>query len=124
MTISLEPLEKALKTLESALKTDSPSDLERDGIIFRFKSCLNYSLDLIQSSNFSVSSPKTLIYSLQIAAKEGQICNLEDWLKFLEAKNKINHIYEESIAREIFCIIPKYFQEASRLLEKLKNRVR
>ena len=121
MTISLEPLEKALETLESGLKTDVPSDLERDGIIQRFEYCIELSWKTakkkLDQNTIETDSPREVFRQM---AKLGWIADAAIWFEFLNARNKTSHMYREDIAKEIFAIVPSFLIEAKLLLKKLK----
>lgn len=121
MNISIDPFENALKTLESALKTDNPSDLERDGIIQRFEYCVELSWKTakkkLDQNSIETDSPREVYRQI---AKLGWIKDASIWFEFLNARNKTSHMYREEIAKEIFAVVPGFLIEAQQLLKKLK----
>lgn len=122
-------LEKALKTLEEALRDFSQKKddlLVRDGVIQRFEysfelatKTLERILKQVDTKNeFDLAFYKPMI---RMAAQKGLIDSPEAWFEFKKARNKTSHAYDEDIAQEVFNQIPTFLEAAKKLLMKLKD---
>ena len=122
--ISLSRIKKALATLDKGFKPN-PNDLERDGIIQRFEYCLELSWKVskrvLEDSGVPADSPKNVIREL---ARLGWISSPDLWLRFLDARNKTSHLYNEDVAQEIFSIVPEFMKEAKALLTVLEKNLK
>ena len=56
--------------------------------------------------------------------KLGWINNPEQWIEFLEARNKASHIYHEEVANELFKIIPLFLKASHELLNVLEEKLK
>ena len=123
--LSFEPFEKALVTLESALKSSPKNDLERDGVIQRFEFSFELAWKSIRTLLLAMgrsevsSSPRPLFRE---AHGEGLIDSFEDWNGFLEARNQTVHTYNASAAQQVYDEAKRFAAPARRLLEKLKSK--
>ena len=127
----LKSLKTALKRLEEGLASyhKNPHDLMRDGCIQRFKYSYELSCKMIQgylkeessnASSIDILSFKDLI---KMAIRKGIISdNFEKWIQYKSYRNKTSHNYNQSLAEEIFTIIPDFLEEARFLLTQLKQR--
>lgn len=119
--IIITPLLRAQKTLESALQ-EAESDLERDGAIQRFE----YTYELIWKilkkilsfKGVNVNSPRDVFRE---AAKQGLIEDPKIWFEFIKKRNLTVHTYNEDDAEEIFECLPKFRDELSKVIEKIKK---
>ncbi|MFZ4405148.1 MAG: nucleotidyltransferase substrate binding protein, partial [Pseudobdellovibrionaceae bacterium] len=88
MSLSFQQTLDALKNLESALKILSPSDLERDGTVQRFKysyeALWKLAQKVLQDHEVKVEYPKAVFREL---GRLGWIDNVEEWLEFQQARN-------------------------------------
>ncbi len=120
----LDNFKKALRTLEEAMSSPPKSLLERDGIIQRFEYCLEISWGsakkILEYHENKVDTPRNVFREL---AKLEWIDNPEEWITFLEARNKTSHIYHEEIAEELFKIIPAFLKSSKTLLRILEEKV-
>ena len=86
--LSVTPLKHALSTLSEAY-IDTPSDLERDGLIQRFEYCLELCLKtskkILFENGIEVDVPKSIFREL---ASLEWIDSAEPWLQFIQARNK------------------------------------
>jgi nucleotidyltransferase substrate binding protein (TIGR01987 family) len=123
--ISLDNYKKALKTLDEAMEKPPASLLERDGIIQRFEYCLEVSWKsakkTLEYHNHKTDTPRNIFRDL---AQLSWIDNPDEWIEFLEARNKTSHIYHNEIADEIFKIIPSFVQASHALLDKLEEMLK
>ncbi len=120
----LENYKKALKTLDEAMIKPPANTLERDGIIQRFEYCLEVSWNsakkVLEYQNVKTDTPRNIFLEL---AKLGWINNPEEWIEFLEARNKTSHLYHEKVAQELFNIIPSFLKSTHELLGVLEDEI-
>lgn len=121
----LENYKKALKTLDEAMIKPPANDLERDGIIQRFEYCVEISWKsakkVLEYHEQVVDTPRNIIREL---AKINWIDNPNEWIDFLEARNKTSHLYHEEVATELFKLVPSFLQASHQLLVKLEDMLK
>lgn len=121
----LNNFQRALKTLDSAMEKPPANSLERDGIIQRFEYCLELSWGtakkVLEYHEIKVDSPRNVFREL---AKNGWINNPEDWIQFIEARNKTSHLYHEEVAEEIFKVIPTFLKASHKLIKILHEKLK
>jgi len=119
--MTLVHLKKALESLKKGYKTQ-PTELERDGIIQRFEFALKISWitaeKVLNENGIITDSPKNIFREL---SKLGWIENPEEWIEFVNARNKTSHEYNENLAQEVFLVIPQFIESAYKLLDVLEN---
>ena len=117
--------EKALNSLSEAMKKAPSNTLERDGVIQRFEYCLEISWNsakkVLEYHELPTDSPRNVFREL---AKNKWIENPEDWILYLEARNKTSHLYHEEVAEEIFKLIPNFLKSSLKLLSILQEKLR
>jgi nucleotidyltransferase substrate binding protein (TIGR01987 family) len=122
---NLENYKKALKTLDDAMVSPPASELERDGMIQRFKYCLEISWNsakkILEFQGYKVDTPRNIFREL---ARIGWINNPDEWIEFLESRNKTSHMYHEEIANELFGIIPSFLKASHDLLNVLEDNLK
>ena len=128
--LNIEPLEKALVTLDVALEEHSkrPNDtFVRDACIQRFE--YSYELSFKSLRRFlEVTEPSQpdpdfasiirLGYARGLLASE-----LAVWRNFREKRNITSHSYDEEKAREVLSVLPAFLQEARSLLREMQQRI-
>ncbi len=116
---------KALKTLDEAMIKPPANNLERDGIIQRFEYCIEISWKsakkVLEHHESPADTPRNVFREL---AKLGWINNPEEWIAFLEARNKTSHLYHDGVAEEIFKLIPSFVKASHQLLEVLEAKLK
>lgn len=121
--MTLVHLKKALESLKKGYKSQ-PSELERDGIIQRFEFtlevCWNSAKRVLVANGLSPDSPKNVFREL---AKLSWIENPEEWIEFVNARNKASHIYNEKVAMEVFSVIPDFIKNAEKLIQILEDHI-
>lgn len=121
----LDPYKKALKTFDEAMTKPPENLLERDGIILRFRYCLELSWksakNILEQQGLQIDTPKNVIREL---AHIGWINNPEDWIEFIEAKDKSSYIYHEEVAAEIFKLVPLFHKSSHELLDVLEKKTK
>ena len=121
----LDNYQRALSTLDEAMVKPPANKLERDGIIQRFEYCLEISCisakKVLEFQGYQIDSPRNIIREL---AKIGWIDNPEDWIEFLDARNKTSHLYHEEVANQLFKLIPLFLSSSHKLLSTLEEKLK
>ena len=121
----LDNYKKALKTLDEAMVKPPANTLERDGIIQRFEYCLEISWKsskkVLEYHEHVADTPRNIFREL---AKINWITNPDEWINYLEARNKTSHLYHNDIAEEIFNLIPSFLKASHQLLETLEAKLK
>jgi len=118
----LENFTRAVGTLESALKIDSPDIIQKAGIIqffeMSFELAWNTVKDYLESQGFiDIATPRKAIKK---AFQLSLIADGELWLKGLEDRNLTPHTYNEHTANEIIAMIREsYFPLFEQLIAVL-----
>lgn len=124
MSLSFQPTLDALKNLESALKIDKPSDLERDGTVQRFEYCYEILWKLaqkvLQEHEVKAEYPKSVFREL---GRLGWINNVEEWLEFQQARNDSSHEYGIKYAQTSYRLAQVFLPLAQQLFEVLKFKI-
>lgn len=122
--LKLKAFEKALFTLKEALSLPA-SDIVRDATIQRFEYCFELcwktlSIYLREIHGINCRSPKSCFREgLTVDIYDAQ--TTEIFLQMVDDRNTTTHIYEESLADEIFQNIKnRYYKNMENLLERLK----
>ena len=120
--ISLVPFAKALDSLTKILK-EKKNDIVRDATIQRFEYTFELSWKLLKrylesETNIIEASIKNLFRE---AGKLGLIDSVEDWFKYLEARNLTSHTYSESTAEEVFNAAIRFEKSAKFLRDRLEK---
>ncbi len=120
----LDNYKKALGTLDEAMKSPPANLLERDGIIQRFEYCLEISWNsakkVLEFQEIKVDTPRNVFREM---AKIGWIDNPEEWIDFLEKRNKTSQLYHEEVANELFAIVPSFLVSSKKLLSILAGKL-
>jgi nucleotidyltransferase substrate binding protein (TIGR01987 family) len=120
----LDNYKKALNTLDEAMLRPPASLLERDGIIQRFEYCLEISWNsarkVLQYQGYNVDTPRNIFREM---AKIGWIHNPDQWIEFLEARNKTSHLYHEEVANELLKLVPTFLAASHELLKILELKL-
>lgn len=116
-------LNKAFTQLEKAVKLESYSDLEREGLIQRFE--YTYELawktlqDFLEFTGYvDVKGPRPVI---EQAFKNGLIEDGNGWMAMKKSRELTSHTYDEDTAIEIAdAIINRYYSLFQSLIAKLE----
>jgi nucleotidyltransferase substrate binding protein (TIGR01987 family) len=116
--------EKAFRLLERALKIETPSEIEKGGIIQFYEIAFELSWkllkDYLESLGYDVQSPRTAIKQ---SFQTGIINDGELWIEALEARNLTSHIYNEDTANLVVSNIKnKYYSLLKDLYLFLKEQ--
>jgi len=122
--ISINPLKKAVVSLEKALFQNKDEFL-RDAVIQRFEYTFELSWKLLKRylglySNVTSLNIKDIFRE---AGKQGLIGNVEHWFEFLEARNLTSHTYNEFTAENTYDTALQFLPEVKVLTEKLEQKL-
>jgi nucleotidyltransferase substrate binding protein (TIGR01987 family) len=94
--------QRAFVLLESALKIEHPSEVERAGLIQFFEVAFELGWkvlkDYLEEEGFSVASPRDAIKQ---AFQSGLLADGHVWIEALKDRNLTVHTYEEKIAAAV-----------------------
>lgn len=115
--------EKAFLRLKDALRNDSPSELEKAGVIqyFEFTFELGWKTlkDYLQEMGVEVRFPRDTIKE---AFTNGLIQDGDLWLDMLEKRNQMSHTYDEFTANQSFQMVrDEFIYGIEQLYTKLKD---
>lgn len=131
MVLDFNSLKKSLLSLERAIKR-SQKDLKdeevRDAVIQRFEYTYELSWKMLRrklKNDFPSSLEiDALDYKdlIREGAKNGYIKDPQSWFEYRNARNKISHNYQESVAKEVYSAALKFFPDANFLLGSLESK--
>lgn len=115
--------EKALSTLKAALLIPNISELERDGAIQRFEYCFElawkvFKIVIKDHKGQEVLSPKE---AFKTAILLNIIESEEIWQEILRRRNTSVHTYIESLAIDLYHLLPRFYQQMIISLVKIKE---
>lgn len=112
-----ENFEKSFLLLKSGLDIDTPTIVEKAGVIQFFETTFELSWklmkDYLEYLGYNIKSPRD---SIKIAFQIELIKNGSSWLEALMDRNLTVHTYDETIANEVY---EKIKENYSILLEEL-----
>lgn len=119
-------LKNAVLRLEEAIEDSKKIELStlKDGVIQRFEFTLELSwkalkIYLNEEGIEKVATPKSTIRE---AFKVGVIKNVDTWLEMIDDRNLTSHIYNQSVADDIYVrIVTKYIKELKSNLEYISR---
>jgi len=117
----LEDFEKIIKKLKEVLELER-TEIRRDSAIKRFELCFDLAWKSIKvftkREGVECYSPRACIKE---AFQLGLIEHDERWLKMLDDRNSLVHLYKEEKADEVYRKLPEYLGVFKDLLERLKK---
>lgn len=137
LKLDYSSLEKAINTLESALKFyesqknavgPEQRDLMRDGVIQRFEYTFELSwktikrfLEMYGLEKVDALNNRDLF---RVGFENGLIKDPVQWFDYLSDRNQTSHVYDPNVAADVFSSAQKFLTDAAFLLERLKERVK
>lgn len=107
------------------MKSPPNNLLERDGIIQRFEYCLEVSWNsakkVLEYHKFRIDTPRNIFREL---ARLQWINNPDEWIEFIDARNKTSHLYHEAVAEEIFKQVAPFLKASLHLLQVLQEKIK
>ena len=118
--------ERAFLLLQSALKIEHPSIVERAGLIQFFEMAFELSWKLLKDyqeiEGFIVKTPREAIKQ---AFQSGLISNGHEWIDALQDRNLTAYTYNENTAIAVEAKIrDKYFQLLLEIYEYFQNKIK
>ncbi len=116
---------RALKQFEEAVLEENKSQLAIDVTIQRFE----FTFELAWKALQEVLKEKELVPAsypklvLQEAYAVGWITDEQLWVDMLKSRNMLSHVYKQSVAEEIYGLLPGYLPVLQQLHETLNKIV-
>lgn len=125
MTISFEKIDATLSKLKEATSKEPANDLERDGVIQRFKSTIELlwkvSKVVLEENGISAVAPKDVIREM---ANIGWINNPSEFIDYLKMRNQTSHTYKEDVAKQVHEGAIRFVSAADALISILKDKAK
>ncbi|MGZ3782409.1 MAG: HI0074 family nucleotidyltransferase substrate-binding subunit [Pseudobdellovibrionaceae bacterium] len=122
-SLSISPLQKALKNLKEALAIKNPTELERDGTVQRFEYSYEliwkFSQKILKENEIEAETPRNVFREL---GRIGWINNVEEWFDFQKSRNETSHEYGEALAIKSYALAKKFYPLAEDLLKVLISK--
>jgi nucleotidyltransferase substrate binding protein (TIGR01987 family) len=122
--ITLAPIEKALTSLNKAIKQEK-NEFVRDSVIQRFE----YSFELSWKSLQKILEADRPLEDTSVkgilreAGRQGLISSVELWFEFQRGRNLTSHTYNEEVAEEVYEIAVRFPHQCQLLIENLQKRI-
>ena len=131
--LELTSFAKAIDSLGESLdwynnkSTAAPSGILRDSAIQRFEYTYELAWKMMKrwlAANIGAAyvdgvSRKELF---RMAAEQQLIDNPLKWFKYHEARNRTSHIYNESLAQDVFDVVEDFLDDVKKLFKALETR--
>jgi nucleotidyltransferase substrate binding protein (TIGR01987 family) len=121
MELKTEEFEKAILSLESALKQPK-NEFIRDAAIqrFEFTFVLGWKLSKKALNHIGIESlsPRSVIRDM---GQQKWIDDPEKWMKFLDHRNLTSHTYNEKTAEKVYEVSKEFLPECKKLLSALHH---
>lgn len=137
MALDLSSLQKAVMSLERALNVAAPDRLKemtadqqeviRAGVIQNFELAYELCWKFMKrwlETNISpmVADGVTRRELFRLAAENRLIDDVEQWMRYHDARNQTAHIYDLEIAQEVYETARGFVRDARKLLQALESR--
>ncbi|MEX2603982.1 MAG: nucleotidyltransferase substrate binding protein [Gracilimonas sp.] len=121
--LHIEPLEKAILSLEKALKVEPVTDIVRDASIQRFEYSFELSWKFMKRylKEYAGIEEHQIKEIFRQSAKVGLIENPEHWFDYHKARNLTTHTYNEDIAKETFDYAKQFLRDALVFLQNINK---
>jgi len=97
----LEHFQRAMRRLDEACAMDKFSELELAGLIQTYEFCFELAWktlkDLIYVEGIELASPRSV---LRQAHEMRLVEDIDGWLRLLESRNVLSHVYDDATAAE------------------------
>ena len=116
----------AYKLLGEAVSIESPSELEKEGLIQRFEYTFELGWktlkDYLEEKGFAeIVGSKDAI---RLAFSNGVISNGEVWMEMIADRNLTSHLYDSAVVKQIAAnVVNKYYPAFSELHALLKENL-
>ena len=128
--LELTSLRKAIDSLGESLKWydkssgDIPADILRDSAIQRFEYTYELSWKMMKRW-LEINLGGTYVDGIsrkelfRYAAEHRLIKDPTEWFSFHEARNQTNHVYDETVAEDVFRVIDDFTKNAECLYQEI-----
>jgi len=137
MALDLSSLEKAVRSLERALIVTLPRNLEKmpsdqqevvkAGVIqnfeFTYELCWKFMKRWLET-NISpmVADGVTRRELFRLATESRLIEDVEQWMRYHDARNQTAHTYDPAIAQDVYKTAHAFIKDAAKFLQALEAR--
>jgi len=123
-------LGRAIKVAEKIIEGGSDTDEEeviRAGVIqnfeFTYELCWKFMQRWIEINSAGQAVDGFTIKELfRVAAERQLIPDVEVWFGYHRARNKTSHIYNETVAKDVYETVRHFWDDATALLKTLEDR--
>jgi len=137
MVLDLSSIKKAIASLNRALEVSSEENLLemsaeqqeviKAGVIQKFEFTYELCCKFIKrwlEMNISpmIADGVTRRELFRLAAETQLIIDVEQWMRYHEARNLTSHLYQGSIVERVFAVTPAFAEDAANLLRELEAR--
>ncbi len=138
MSLELEGLRKAIKSLEKSLSVAAKKEADKNrdadefeviiaGVIqnfeFTYELCWKFMKRWIEENiGASYVDGVTRKELFRLAAEQKLIEKTENWFEFHVARNRTTHVYDEEVAEYVYKTAALFFPEAKKFLENIEKR--
>lgn len=137
MAVHLGNLRRAIAALEeglSAFRREQLNDADpalqvllRDAVIQRFEFTFEVAWKTLrrylEEYGLEQIDRATNRQMFRIGCEQGLLRDAEAWLLYLQRRNLTSHVYDQSIAEQIFRTVPDFLEDARWLLARLEERL-
>ncbi len=129
--IHLEPLEKALRSLETGIERaerERADDMLRDSVIQRFEYTFELCWRLLRRRlEMDVATPQRIAAMsyremIREGAARGLVARPVAWFRYRDKRNLTSHTYDEEVAKEVYRAALSFLDDAKSLFAALKKR--
>ena len=126
MTLHVESFEKAIASLDAALK-QVKNEFIRDSVIQRFEQPYELAWKLLARQLETDLGKETVdIFSrkelFRIGAQKGFIDDVAQWILYHNCRNITSHTYNDKVAEDVYNAAINFLPDARKLLVKLNER--
>ncbi|MCK5565082.1 MAG: nucleotidyltransferase substrate binding protein [Planctomycetes bacterium] len=130
--LELTSLRKAIDSLSESLKwyhkssSDIPADILRDSAIQRFEYTYELSWKMMKRW-LEINLGGTYVDGIsrrelfRYAAEHRLIKDSTEWFSFHEARNQTSHVYDETVAEDVFRVIDDFVKNAECLYQEISK---
>ena len=137
MALDLSSLQKAVGSMERAVRIadtmiegEADTDQEeviRAGVIqnfeFTYELCWKFMQRWLETNAPGQIVDKVTMKELfRMAAQRRLITDVEAWFEYHKARNKTSHIYDETVAKDVYEISLKFVKDAKEFLKTLEAK--
>ena len=131
--LDISSLEKAVASLNEAVTAyhqQQSNNFIRDAAIQRFEYTYELSHKMLKRY-LEMTEPSSEVIDqmpfpdlIRTASERGLLASgWNIWKDYRHARNTTSHTYNETKAKEVYLVIPKFLNEANHLLAELKERI-